>query len=129
VQDVFGDYKEEGEIMSKKYPKEETYNKLVRDRIPEIIEADGSKAETRLLSPKEVIDHLKRKSIEEAQELVEAVEIDDVKKEIADLEEVLKSLKEILNVSEEEIEEIRQKRAKSRGRFLKGIYLVRTYKE
>jgi predicted house-cleaning noncanonical NTP pyrophosphatase (MazG superfamily) len=131
---VSGDNKKEGKIMEKsgeirKYPEEETYNKLVRDRIPEIIMTDGSNAETKLLKPEEIIDHLKKKTIEEAQELVEAVEIDDVKKEIADLEEVLKSLRERLKISEEEIEEIRLARAKSRGRFEKGIYLIRTYKE
>jgi predicted house-cleaning noncanonical NTP pyrophosphatase (MazG superfamily) len=128
VQDVFGIGKKE-EVMSKKYPTEAVYEKLVRDRIPEIIEADGVKAETRELGPEEVIYLLKQKTIEEAQELVEAKEIEDVKKEIADLEEVLKSLKERLDINEDEIEEIRQKRADSRGRFEKGIFLIRTYKE
>jgi predicted house-cleaning noncanonical NTP pyrophosphatase (MazG superfamily) len=67
---------------------------------------------------------LKQKTVEEAQELVDATEVDDVKKEISDLEEVLKSLKERLEISDEEIEEIRQKRAKSRGRLEKGIFLI-----
>jgi predicted house-cleaning noncanonical NTP pyrophosphatase (MazG superfamily) len=115
--------------MSKKYPSEAIYEKLVRDRIPEIIEADGVRAETRELGQEEIIDLLKQKTVEEARELVEAKEIEDVKKEIADLEEVLKSLKERLGVSEAEIEEIRQKRAEGRGRFEKGIFLIRTYKE
>lgn len=114
--------------MNKKYPSEAVYNKLVRDRIPEIISADGSKAETRLLKPEEVIDLLKKKTVEEAGELVEAEGVEEVKKEIADLEEVLKSLRERLNIKADEIEEIRQKRAEGRGRFEKGIYLIRTYK-
>jgi predicted house-cleaning noncanonical NTP pyrophosphatase (MazG superfamily) len=118
----------EEEIMGKKYPTDATYNKLVRDRIPEIIEGDGLLVETRELGPEEIIDLLKQKTVEEAQELVDATEVDDVKKEISDLEEVLKSLKERLEISDEEIEEIRQKRAKSRGRFEKGIFLIRTYR-
>jgi predicted house-cleaning noncanonical NTP pyrophosphatase (MazG superfamily) len=126
---VFGNSKKEGKIMGKKYPDNMQYDKLVRDRIPEIIEADGVKAETRELASEEIIDLLKQKTIEEGQELAEATEIDDVKKEIADLEEVLRSLRERLNISDAEIEEIRQKRADARGRFEKGIFLIKTYKE
>lgn len=115
--------------MSGKYPTDAVYNKLVRDRIPEIIAADGLKVETKLLSSEEVINYLKQKSVEEAQELAEATEVEEIKKEMADLEEVLLSLRERLDISSAEIEEVRQVRAEKRGRFEKGIYLVRTYKE
>lgn len=45
-----------------------TYNKLVRDRIPEIIEANGKKFSTRILSNDEYITELKNKSFEELHE-------------------------------------------------------------
>ncbi len=41
------------------------YNKLVRDRIPEIIEKTGKRFTTRILSEKEYIEELRKKSYEE----------------------------------------------------------------
>ncbi len=49
-----------------------TYNKLVRDRIPEIIEATGKKFSTRILSDEEYLIELKNKSFEELEEYHDA---------------------------------------------------------
>lgn len=115
--------------MDKKYPSEAIYNKLVRDKIPEIIEADGSKAETRQLTDKEVVKELQIKAVEEATELSEAQDKEEITKEMSDVLEIIHSLSERLNVSMNEIERIRQIRAEKRGGFKKGIYLIRTYRE
>ena len=48
------------------------YNKLVRDRIPQIIEASGKVAIARVLEPSEHLGEIKAKMLEEAQELQEA---------------------------------------------------------
>ena len=128
MQSMSRDFKEEG-IMSGEYPSEATYNKLVRDKIPSIIEADGLRVETKKLSETEIIELLKQKAAEEGQELAEAKEIEDVKKEMADVLEVLQSLAEKLQIEMSEIELIRQERAKNRGRFQNGVFLERTYKE
>jgi len=45
-----------------------TYNKLVRDRIPEIIAAAGSRPKTRVLDEAEYISELRRKLVEEVEE-------------------------------------------------------------
>ena len=115
--------------MGGEYPTDATYNKLVRDKIPAIIEADGLVVETKKLSEEEIVDLLKQKAIEESQELVEATELDDVKKEMSDVLEVLVSLADKLNIEMAEIEGIRQGRAEKRGRFNDGVFLVKTYKD
>src|ERR1700679_4294977 len=61
------------------------YNKLVRDKIPEIIRADGKKLKTRVLSDEEHLEALLAKVEEELKELREAKNVE----ELADLHEVL----------------------------------------
>jgi predicted house-cleaning noncanonical NTP pyrophosphatase (MazG superfamily) len=112
-----------------RYPETAVYKKLVRDKIVEIIEADGLVAETRELSQEEVIQELKTKAIEESCELGKAEDIAEVKKEISDVLEVLRSLCEELGISMSEIEALMEKRAEARGRFKNRTYLIRTYKD
>lgn len=45
------------------------YNKLVRDRIPEMIKSDGKTFSSRTLDDSEFINELKKKSFEELEEL------------------------------------------------------------
>ena len=65
-----------------------TYNKLVRDRIPEIIEANGHKCETRVLNDDEYLLELKNKLQEEVNEFLESGSVE----ELADILEVVHSL-------------------------------------
>lgn len=109
-----------------KYPKEKVYNKLVRDKIPEIIEADGVKAELEIVSEEEAIKLLKEKLLEEGQELIEAKEIEDIKTEMSDILEIIHSLAEEMDISMKELEKTRVERAEKRGRFKKRIFLIRT---
>jgi len=111
------------------YPSTAEYNKLVRDRIPEIIAGTGSESETKILSNEEVIRQLKIKAVEESNELQSAEELDDVKNEMSDVLEILVSLPKRLGISMDEIEKIRKDRAEKRGSFDKGIFLIRTYKK
>jgi predicted house-cleaning noncanonical NTP pyrophosphatase (MazG superfamily) len=114
--------------MGGEYPDNAEYNKLVRDGIVDIIQADGLNTEIRELSPEEVVQELLKKAVEEATELSEAEGTEEIEKEMADVLEVLHSLSERLGISMEEVEQLRQIRAAKRGRFEKGTYLVRTYK-
>lgn len=109
-----------------KYKRVDTYNKLVRDNIPAIIEADGLKAETRVLSPGEVVVELKKKIIEEASEFIEAETVDDIVVELADLKEVELALMKQLKINPELVEKVRQERREKRGGFEGGIYLMGT---
>lgn len=101
-----------------------TYNKLVRDRIPEIIESAGKKYNTKIVSDKEAIIYLAEKIKEEADEFIE----NPCKEEIADILEVVYSIIKKLNWDLEDIEKIRLDKNKKRGGFEKNIFLINTDK-
>jgi len=95
------------------------YDKLVRDKIPEIIKASGGRARTHIASPAEYRLRLKDKLLEEVNEFLGSGDVE----EIADIEEVLDAILEDLNYSKTEMEAIKVKKAKERGRFQKRIIL------
>jgi predicted house-cleaning noncanonical NTP pyrophosphatase (MazG superfamily) len=98
------------------------YGKLVRDRIPEIIEADGRTAKVRVLNESELVSALIAKLTEEADELRQA-KPEERLGELADIREVLSVLVEALGYSEAQVDEAaRTKRAK-RGGFSDRIWL------
>ena len=70
---------------------ERVYNKLVRDKIPEIISNKGETPVTRVLKDDEYKKSLEEKLFEEYKEVIEG-EGDDRLEELADLLEVVKSL-------------------------------------
>jgi predicted house-cleaning noncanonical NTP pyrophosphatase (MazG superfamily) len=96
------------------------YNKLVRDKIPEIIQANGQVAETRVLEEAEYHEELRRKLLEEA---AEAATSDDTD-ELADVLEVVYALADVAGLSRAKLEELRAKKAAERGAFTEQIYLV-----
>lgn len=98
------------------------HNKLVRDRIPEIIENDHKTCKTRILDNNEYLECLKTKLLEECHEVIDA-EGEDIKKEIADILEVLEALENILHIDNQEVLFIKQKKAHNNGAFDKKIYL------
>lgn len=117
------------ESGEKKYPKKATYNKLVRDKIPEIIKRDGLKPEIRILSDEEAIVELKKKIIEEAAEFAEAEAVEDVIVELADLREVEMALMERLGIKESLVEKVRLERHEKRGGFDDNIFLLETLEQ
>lgn len=100
------------------------YNKLVRDRIPEIIEGTGKASSTRILSDEEYIIELKKKSFEEIQEFIEAENSEDAIEELADVLEILSALAEYHGSSMDEVEKVRAHKAKKRGGFKEKIFLI-----
>lgn len=94
-----------------------SYNKLVRDRIPEILDEKGVSYEKRIASPEEYKAELIKKLGEEAQEFLEAGDPE----ELADVVEVIEALKQLPEYSE--VEAIRQKKKKERGGFDEKIIL------
>lgn len=95
------------------------YNKLVRDKIPEIMLKNGAKPITRILSDEEYILELKNKLQEEVAEFLESDNIE----EVADIEEVLLAILKAKKVSLEEFEQIRTTKKEKRGSFDKKIFL------
>ena len=99
------------------------YNKLVRDRIPEIIQKDGRYPSTGRLDAAELESHLKLKLIEECHELFRVQTDEDFAKEIADIAEVLHSLAAARSVSWDTVEEERRRKRNERGGFDSRIFL------
>lgn len=98
------------------------YNKLVRDRIPEIIEASGNQCKTKILSDKEYLTMLDTKLNEEIAEYQQDKNLE----ELADVLEVIRTITVALGHSLEELEAIRVKKAQQRGSFEKKIFLIET---
>lgn len=95
------------------------YNKLVRDKIPAIIEADGKQAEIEIAPGQEVACLLEEKMIEEFNEYLEDKNIE----ELADMMEVVFGLAHQLGYTEEELMAVRMKKLEERGGFKEGIVL------
>jgi predicted house-cleaning noncanonical NTP pyrophosphatase (MazG superfamily) len=100
------------------------YNKLVRDRIPEVIESTGKKFTTRILNNEEYITELKNKSFEELEEYVQTKNNEDAIEELADLLEIIHALAEYHGASIEKVEEVRKVKAEKRGGFKEKIFLI-----
>jgi predicted house-cleaning noncanonical NTP pyrophosphatase (MazG superfamily) len=98
---------------------EKVYNKLVRDRIPEIIDNDGKSSKVREINGDELKRALVEKLSEEGREYLECMDSE----ELADILEVLYALIESNGSTLEEIEAIRQSKKDKRGGFSKGIFL------
>lgn len=101
------------------------YNKLVRDRIPEIIQTDGRQYEVKVVSSEEYTQLLKAKLVEEAQEVATADD-DEIIKELADLYEVIDSLISAKGIENTLIRIKQQERRLSRGGFEKRLCLLWT---
>ncbi|KYG28096.1 nucleoside triphosphate pyrophosphohydrolase [Alkalihalobacillus trypoxylicola] len=105
------------------------YNKLVRDRIPEIIEKTGANCLIRYMEDNEYKKELKRKLHEELEEYKEAKNDADALEELADMLEIIHALAISHGVSFEELDEIRLEKAEKRGGFLDKIFLIEVKNE
>ena len=101
------------------------YNKLVRDKIPEIIKADGAKPVTRKLDDKQYLEALVEKLKEELAEFVEEFSAE----ELADIQEVVHALRDAIGKTYEELETIRTQKATKNGSFKDKIFLERVEDE
>ena len=105
------------------YMKVIKYNKLIRDKIPEIIKKDKAIPKVTRLNSKSFEKELKKKLIEESMELQIAQGKKDILKELSDVLEILQAIARIENISWKKIEEQRRERAKKRGGFKKKLFL------
>ena len=96
-----------------------TYNKLVRDRIPEIIEASGKTCVTEILSDEDYLRMVDAKLDEELAEYHKDQNIE----ELADLMEVIRACAVARGYTVEELEQVRTVKAAKRGGFEKKILL------
>lgn len=98
------------------------YGKLVRDRIPEIIERAGKTATWRELSANEFRLALRAKVLEEAKELMDAGD-DALLSELADLEEIIEAILCTYDLTRDQLDAARQRKNDERGAFAKRLFL------
>lgn len=97
-----------------------TYNKLVRDKIPENINSEpGRKSKYRILNDKEYLNELNKKVIEEANEFIEENSIE----ELGDLMEVINAIMQFKNYKTEELYKVMKEKTDKKGAFNNRIYL------
>lgn len=101
------------------------YNKLVRDRIPEIITAAGKSCTTEILSEQDYLQMLDAKLDEELAEYHKDQNIE----ELADLLEVIRAVAVARGYTLEELEQVRAEKATKRGGFEKRILLKEVYED
>ena len=97
-----------------------TYNKLVRDKIPEEIDSElGRKSKYRILSDDEYLIELDKKVLEEANEFIEENSIE----ELGDLMEVINAIMKLKGYTMEEVYKVMNDKVGRKGAFNKRIYL------
>ena len=96
------------------------YNKLVRDKIPQIIEKQGEKPNIRILENAEFTQCLEKKLDEEVAEYHK----DRNTEELADILEVVFALAENLGCSTEQLMEVYREKHEKRGGFRDRVFLI-----
>ncbi len=97
-----------------------TYNKLVRDKIPENIDSEpGRKSKYRILNDSEYLTELNKKVLEEANEFIEENSIE----ELGDLMEVINSIMKLKGYKMEDVHKSMKAKADKKGTFNNKIYL------
>ncbi|MDA2936226.1 nucleoside triphosphate pyrophosphohydrolase [Patescibacteria group bacterium AH-259-L05] len=98
------------------------YNKLVRDKIPEIIKNKGVAPITHIADDEEYWQKLKEKFQEEVDEFLK----DGNEEELADILEVIYAICDFKNFDKEKLELLRKKKAEGRGGFRNKVILDET---
>ena len=97
-----------------------TYNKLVRDKIPEDIDSNkGRKSKYRILNDTEYLEELNKKVLEEANEFIE----NDSIEELGDLMEVINAIMKVKGYKMEEGYKAKEVKADKKGKFDNKIFL------
>ncbi len=101
---------------------ERVYNKLVRDKIPNIISSKGETPVFKVLDEVDYKSQLEKKLYEEYKEVIESSGTDRTE-ELADMLEVIKALANLEDKSLEDIIKIADEKSEKRGAFEKKIFL------
>lgn len=102
------------------------YDKLIRDRIPEIMDDAGVSYEIETLDDAAFEHALRAKLVEEAGEAAAAAGQDDLAKELADVLEVVRALMKATGLDSKNVETLRERRRIERGGFERRLWLRRT---
>lgn len=102
---------------------EKNFNKLVRDKIPKIIEKEGFTPITRVLSDEEYKIELEKKLNEEYQEVLNTSTSEERIEELADMLEIISYLAKLENKTLDDVIEKSKEKKFKRGGFDKKIFL------
>lgn len=97
--------------------------KLIRDALPQRMIASGMEVNTRYLGDGEYDIELRKKLLEESQEVREASGKEELRGELADVLEVIQSLAQFHGMDFAEIVEAAESKRQERGGFQKRLYL------
>lgn len=110
--------------MAEQQLEKQWVNKLVRDRIPEIIHQAGRRCEVQTLTEVDYELALRQKLVEEAQEVAIAPTPEDLIQELADLQEVIDTLRSLHQIDPHAIALAQRHRRHERGGFSQRLSLV-----
>ncbi len=102
---------------------EQIYNKLVRDKIPEIIKGNNGEPFTRILDDNEYKQELEKKLLEEYNEVLNTKTKEERIEELADMLEIISSLSKLENKTLEDIIKVAEIKKVKRGGFEDKIFL------
>jgi predicted house-cleaning noncanonical NTP pyrophosphatase (MazG superfamily) len=106
-------------------PLENEYPKLIRDRIPEIIVANGQNASIQTITDDdELLAYLLKKIREEAQEVASSQTDSNLVEEIADLREVIDTILALRGISIAEVDAVQSEKRTKRGGFEKRLIML-----
>ena len=98
------------------------FNKVIRDKIPEIIQKDGQTCNIQILSDEKFMVEIEKKLSEEVKEY----QNDKNPEELSDILEVIYRIAQLRGISKEELEKIRIKKMQDKGGFEKNLFLIDT---
>lgn len=101
-----------------------TYEKLVRDKIPENIEKSGKESDITVLDHDAFLIELKKKLVEESKEVVSSETKDEMINELADVCEIVEKLMDVYGISQKELDEKKEFKRQTNGGFDKQLFLI-----
>jgi predicted house-cleaning noncanonical NTP pyrophosphatase (MazG superfamily) len=99
-------------------------NKLVRDKITEIMESKGSKLYAYKLNDQDFLKQLKLKLIEEASEVNRAQTEQEILEELADVLEIIHTLAKFHNISLNDLEKAQEDKRTQKGGYQERIFVT-----
>ncbi len=102
------------------------FNKLVRDKVPHKIKQGGETVNIARLTGEALLKALRDKLIEEAFEVLDAVDEDSIVEELADVCEVINAILANLDVRRDDLSDIQQAKKEKAGGFKDGTILLDT---
>lgn len=102
------------------------YHKLIRDSVPDVMDAKGVVYEIGYLDDADFLRELLRKATEEAQELTAAKDRAEAVREMGDVLDVLDAIRTQYGIGDEELLASREEQWKKKGGFVKRVFLFWT---